>query len=110
MGYNEDLARRLRAAFEAYPAETVNAVTKKKMFGGLSFLYKCKMTVSIIKKNLAVRIKDGKDHSPALSKIHGFYKRPMKEFLFISEEGFKTEEQLAHWIEPGLEHEASKLN
>ena len=38
-----------------------------------------------------------------------FTGKPMKEFIFVSPEGFKTEEQLQSWIELGLEHAKSKL-
>ena len=38
-----------------------------------------------------------------------FTKRPMKEFIYVSEDGFKTEEQLLHYIDLGLEHAKSKL-
>jgi len=33
----------------------------------------------------------------------------MKEFVYVSQEGFKTETQLLYWIEFGLEHAKSKL-
>lgn len=33
----------------------------------------------------------------------------MKEFVYVSPDGFKTEETLQHWIELGLEHAKSKL-
>jgi hypothetical protein len=33
----------------------------------------------------------------------------MKEFVFVSLEGFKTEEQLQSFIELGLEHAKNKL-
>jgi hypothetical protein len=38
-----------------------------------------------------------------------FAKRPMKEFVYVSQEGIKTEAQLLHYIELGLEHAKSKL-
>jgi hypothetical protein len=38
-----------------------------------------------------------------------FTGKPMKEFVFVSQKGFKTEEQLHQWIELGLEHAKSKL-
>ena len=33
-----------------------------------------------------------------------FTKKPMKEFIFVSEMGYASEEQLQYWIELGLEH------
>ena len=38
-----------------------------------------------------------------------FTKRPMKEFVFVSLDGIKTEKELLHYIELGLEHAKSKL-
>jgi TfoX/Sxy family transcriptional regulator of competence genes len=82
------------------------------MFGGLSFLYQGKMTVGIVKDDLAVRIIEPKMESE-LAKAHvrpmDFTKRSMKEFVYVSQEGFKTEVQLLHYIELGLEHAKSKL-
>lgn len=51
MAYNESLAERIRAKLKQAPD-----FSEKKMFGGLSFLYKNKMTVGIIKEDLIVRI------------------------------------------------------
>jgi TfoX/Sxy family transcriptional regulator of competence genes len=83
------------------------------MFGGLAILYRGKMTVGIIKNDLMVRI-PGHKMNALLSKSYvrpmDFTNRPLKEFIYVSEQGFKTEEQLQQWIELGLEHARSKLN
>ena len=82
------------------------------MFGGLSFLYKDKMTVGIIKDDLAVRIVASKMDAELVKKEvrpMDFTKRSMKEFVYVSQGGFKTESQLLHYIELGLEHAKSKL-
>ena len=34
----------------------------------------------------------------------------MKEFVYVSQEGIDTEEQLLNYIELGLEHAKQKLN
>ena len=82
------------------------------MFGGLSFLYKGNMTGGIVKEELAVRVVASKMET-VLQNEHvrpmDFSKRPMKEFVYVSQEGFKTEAQLLQWIELGLEHAKSKL-
>ena len=108
MAYSETLAIRIRAQLKLFPEE----FTEKRMFGGLSFLFQGKMTVGIVKDDLAVRIVDSKMENELASKHvrpMDFTKRPMKEFVFVSPEGFKTEEQLLHYIELGLEHAKSKL-
>jgi TfoX/Sxy family transcriptional regulator of competence genes len=82
------------------------------MFGGLSFLYQGKMTVGIVKEDLAVRIISDKidnELNKSFARLMDFTQRPMKEFVYVSAEGFKTEAQLRHYIELGLEHAKSKL-
>jgi TfoX/Sxy family transcriptional regulator of competence genes len=108
MPYNEALAIRIREQLKLFPED----FTEKHMFGGLSFLYKGKMTVGIVKEELAVRIVASKmDAELAKKEVRpmDFTKRPMKEFVYVSQEGFKTESQLLHYIELGLEHAKSKL-
>ena len=108
MAFNEQLAARIRTQL-GYFNETF---TEKKMFGGLSFLYGGKMTVGIVKDELAVRVIDSKMQDE-LSKPHvrpmDFTKRPMKEFIYVAPEGFQTEAELLHYIELGIEHAKSKL-
>ena len=108
MPYNETIATRIRGQLELFPED----FTEKKMFGGLSFLYCGKMTVGIVKDDLAVRIigaKMGAAMQNEYVRPMDFTKRPMKEFVYVSTKGFKTESQLLHWIELGLEHAKSKL-
>ena len=52
MRYNETIAIRIREQIKLFPEDFI----EKKMFGGLNFLYQGKMTVGIIKKELAVLI------------------------------------------------------
>jgi TfoX/Sxy family transcriptional regulator of competence genes len=113
MAYNEELASRTQLALKLFPKSTLKDFQEKKMFGGLAFLYKGKMTVGIIKNDLMVRVPADKMNA-VLSKNYvrpmDFTKRPLKEFIYVSREGFKTEEQLQGWIELGLEHAMRKLN
>ncbi|MCJ7466365.1 MAG: hypothetical protein MUO53_06685, partial [Maribacter sp.] len=37
-----------------------------------------------------------------------FTKRPMKEFVFVSQKGYASGEQLHYWIELGIEHAIHK--
>ena len=108
MAYNETLAIRIREQLKWFPEEFI----EKPMFGGLSFLFNGKMTVGIVKDELAVRIIASKmDVELAKAEVRpmDFAKRPMKEFVYVSQEGIKTEAQLLHYIELGLEHAKSKL-
>ncbi len=108
MAFDPQLANRIREQLKFFPEE----FTEKRMFGGLSFLYQGKMTVGILKDELIVRIVENKMETE-LTKDHvrpmDFTKQPMKEFVFVSQEGIKTETDLLHYIELGLEHAKSKL-
>ncbi|MCD2258877.1 TfoX/Sxy family protein [Psychroserpens luteolus] len=108
MAFNEQLANRIREQLKFFP----ETFTEKRMFGGLSFLYEGKMTVGIIKEDLAVRIIADKmevELAKPTVRPMDFTKRPMKEFVYVSNEGVKTETELLHYIELGLEHAKSKL-
>lgn len=108
MAFNETIATRVRSQLKLFP----ETYTEKKMFGGLAFLYQGKMTVGIIKEELVVRlISEKMDAELAKNAVRpmDFTKRPMKEFIYVSQDGFKTEVELLHYIEMGLEHAKSKL-
>lgn len=108
MAYNEQLAIRIREQLKLFRED----FTEKRMFGGLTFLYKGKMTIGIVKEELCVRIVSEKiemELAKDTVRPMDFTKRSMKEFVYVSQEGFKTESQLLQWIELGLEHAKSKL-
>lgn len=63
MAYNEDLANRVRKAFNHLPQ-----VEEKKMMGGLTFMVNGKMCVGILGDDLMARI-DPEIYESALSKI-----------------------------------------
>ena len=112
MAYNEDLEKRLDVAIGVFPKNITDHFSKKKMFGGLAYLFKGKMTVGIIKNDLMVRIIGPKIEDRlklAAVRPMDFAKRPMKEFVYVSAKGYDTEEQLQNWIELGLEHAQNKL-
>ena len=108
MAFDQQLANRIREQLRSFPEE----FTEKRMFGGITYLYKGKMTVGIVREDLAVRIIADKMKGE-MAKPHvrpmDFTKRPMKEFVYVSQEGIKTETELLHYIELGLEHAKSKL-
>ena len=108
MAYNDEIAKRIQHALALIPEN----FTEKKMFGGVAFLYHGKMTVGVVKDELMVRILDNKMESTLQqehTRLMDFTGKPMKEFVFVSQNGFRSEEQLQLWIELGLEHAKSKL-
>lgn len=112
MAYNEDLEKRLDFALALFPKQISEHLSKKKMFGGLAIMYKGKMSVGIVKDDLMVRVIGSK--MDAILKQDAvrpmdFTNRPMKEFIYVSSQGFETEEQLQYWIELGIEHAQSKI-
>ena len=109
MAYNENLANRLREAFLPYQ----NDVIEKNMFGGLTFMYRGKMSCGIVKDELMVRVIDSKLEEvleqPYVREMD-FTKRPMKGFIFVEEEAFKTDADLKNWVEMGIEHVEMQLH
>ena len=108
MAYNEELATRLRQHLEPFGSD----ITEKKMFGGLCYLYKGKMCVGIIKDELCVRIispKDQEELKKEFVRPMDFTGKPLKEFVYVSADGFQAETELAHWVNLGIEHAESKL-
>jgi len=107
MAYNEVTAVRIRQHLKPYG----DKITEKKMFGGLSFLYKGKMTVGIVKDDLCVRVFAPKDQLELLKpnvRTMDFTGKPMKGMIFVAPMGFTSEVDLAHFIHLGIEHAESK--
>ena len=101
MAYDEDLANRLR---ELLADE--DAVTEKKMFGGLAFLVGGNMSVSASGKGgLLARI-DTADTDAALARPHvsrmEMGGRSMDGWIRVAPEGVKTKRQLASWVNRSL--------
>jgi TfoX/Sxy family transcriptional regulator of competence genes len=97
MAYDEDLANRLR---ELLADE--NAITEKKMFGGLAFLLHGNMSVSASRNGgLLARI-DPADTEASLQRPHvelmKMGGRTMDGWITVAPEGLKTKRQLAAWV------------
>ena len=97
MAYDEDLAHRLR---ELLADE--DAITEKRMFGGLSFLLHGNMSVSASRNGgLLVRI-DPAETDAALARPHvklmEMGGRTMAGWITVAPEGLKTKRQLEPWV------------
>jgi len=102
MAYSESLAKRMRNSLTALDTRYV----EKKMFGGLAFMVGKKMCCGIVKDEMMVRVVDDR-YEEALSKpgarAMDFTGRPMKGFVFVSDEGLQTEKSLRDWLKLGIE-------
>ena len=104
---SRDIVQRIRVSLNPWS----DHITEKRMFGGSCFLYKCKMCVGETKQRLMVRVlseyMDKVLKMPYVSPMD-FTGKPLKEFIFVSEKGFDTEEKLQFWTEYGIAHAKSK--
>jgi TfoX/Sxy family transcriptional regulator of competence genes len=97
MPYDEDLVNRLRELL----AEE-DAITEKRMFGGLAFLLHGHMSVSASRTGgLLVRI-DPAETDEALARPHvtrmKMGGRMMDGWVLVAPEGVRTKRQLAPWV------------
>ena len=94
--YNEHLADRLREALVDEPN-----VEEKKMFSGVTFMVNHKMCICVSGNNLLCRI--GAEKAEQMAETDGcelmvMKGRVMKDFVYVSEEGFRTQNELNNWI------------
>ena len=97
MSYNEKIADRIREAIVDQPN-----VEEKQMFGGVCFMVNDKMCIGVIKEDMMCRI--GPDaEEVALEKIGcrpmDFTSRPMKGYVYVSDEGMRTKKAFEYWID-----------
>lgn len=104
MAYDEGLAERIRGMMASHAD-----VTEKRMFGGLSFMlqgnYACGVTDVLV-----VRV--GKEkHEEAMAAPHtrvmNFTGRSMKGWVYVDPAGYEEDEDLAKWVQLGVEHALS---
>ncbi len=104
MAFNEKLADRIREALTDVP----NA-EEKYMFGGVCFMVNGKMCVGVVKDDMMCRIDpDLEDivlEKPGCRPMD-FSGRPMKGYVYVSEEGMKKKKDLDYWISLCLEFNA----
>ena len=100
MAYDENLAQRLRAAFDGTPG-----VVEKKMFGGLAFMIGGNMFCGIVGDRLMVRVGPGQ-FEEALKLPHArpmdFTGRPMKGMIYVEPAGIDSDGRLKEWVNRGM--------
>ena len=102
MAYDEDLANRIRDLLA-----DEDAITEKKMFGGLAFLLHGNMAVSASSDGgLLVRI-DPADTDASLARPHvarmEMGGRKMDGWITVAPVGLKTKRELAAWVKRSLD-------
>jgi TfoX N-terminal domain len=102
MPYDEDLANRLRELLAG------EAISEKKMFGGLAFLLGGHMSVSASRNGgLLARIDPGETEA-ALERPHvelmRMGGRTMDGWITVAPEGLRTERELAAWVKRSVSY------
>lgn len=97
MGYNEELAEKIRAILSGR-----RNVAEKKMFGGLAFMLGGKMSVGIAGDDLMLRVGAGQ-YEKALAlpaaRPMDFTGKPMKGFVYVGPAGWHKEVVLKKGVE-----------
>ena len=100
MAYNEKITNRIREQLAALPK-----VEEKEMMGGIAFMVNDKMCVGVVKDEMMCRI-DPDVYETALEKNGcrpmDFTGKPMKGWVFVSEEGIKSKKDFEYWINLAL--------
>lgn len=105
MVYSEAVAQRIRRSLGAR-----REIAEKEMFGGIAFLLHGNLCVGVHGDDLIVRVEP--EATDALlrergAKIFDLSGRPMKGWLVVTPEGFRTDSALQEWIDRGVTFTAS---
>jgi TfoX/Sxy family transcriptional regulator of competence genes len=102
MSYNEKIAERIREALSDIPG-----LEEKQMFGGVCFMVNDKMCIGVMKDEMMCRI-DPCLEETVLEKNGcrpmDFSGRPMKGYVYVSEEGMKSKKDFEYWVSLCLEY------
>ena len=101
MGYDVKTAESVRRILSGR-----RGIVEKKMVGGLSFSINGAMCCGVTSTGLMVRVgADARDQVLAQPHVRPmeFAGRPLAGFVRIDPSGYRTEKQLAAWVERGIE-------
>jgi TfoX/Sxy family transcriptional regulator of competence genes len=105
VSYDQDAAGRVRRMLSSR-----DDVAERKMVGGLSFLVNGNMCCGVTGPALMVRV-GAEGREQALREPHvqpmQFAGRAMAAFVRVDPAGFAADEELARWLQRGLEYAAS---
>lgn len=96
MAFSEKLSNRIRESLSELPN-----VEEKNMFGGITYMVNGKMCIGVVKDEMMCRIDPEKYEE--VMEINGcremvFTGKPMKGYVFVSDEAMKTKKQFDYWI------------
>lgn len=103
MAYDREMNQRIREALSELEAE---GITETSLMGGLMFMHNGNMLCGMDRKHgLMVRV--GKDQHEKVMKLKharpmDITGLPMKGFIFVDAEGYKTTAALKRWLTRGL--------
>lgn len=103
--YDEKLAERIRRTLTGR-----KGLTEKKMFGGISFMLGGNMCCGVVNTDLVVRVSP-EDYEKTLDEPHtrpmDFTGRPLRGFVYIGPEGYRTDKDLSKWVKRAVDFAAS---
>ncbi len=105
VGYDQTTADRVRRILSGRPD-----VVEKKMVGGLSFSVKGAMCCGVTSTGLMVRVgADARDQVLAQPHVRPmeFGGRRLAGFVCIDQMGYRTDKQLAAWVDRGIDFASS---
>lgn len=101
MAFDEILVDKIRESLS-----DLSNVEEKNMFGGVCFMLNGKMCIGVVKDEMMCRI-DPKLDEIVLEKEGcrqmDFTGKPMKGYVFISEDGIKNKKDFDYWVNLCLE-------
>ncbi len=105
MAYDHALAEEIRARIGDHPG-----LIEKEMFGGIAFMIAGNMAIGVSGDELMVRVgKEAHDEAAARpgARIFDMSARPMRGWISVAPDGFRTEEELEGWIRQGVSYAES---
>ncbi len=103
MAYDEGVAQRVR---EVLAEVELPGLVEKKMFGGIAFMVQGNLACGVLKDELIVRVGPERDHE-AITKPHtrpfDITGKPMQGWVMVATDGYESDDDLADWVQQGVE-------
>jgi TfoX/Sxy family transcriptional regulator of competence genes len=105
MAFDEGLAQRIHEVLGER-----EGIEEKRMFGGMAIMLNGNMAVGVIKDELCVR--RGPDAYERLlgqpgARVFDFTERPSKGMLIVNQDTLTSDDDLAAWVQHGIDYAAS---